>query len=81
MKYDDDMKEGFYDNSEPTEVNLWFVRETEKARLYSRIPFEREPGPSDHIWVPKSLVEHTTKFPNGLHVVRLPLWFAERESL
>lgn len=67
---------------EPTmKIRLWFIRETDKARLYSKLPPERHPEDSDRVWIPRSLVEHTTKYANGQHVVDVPDWFAERENL
>lgn len=61
-------------------VRFWLVRETEKARLYSKVPPERHPEQSDCIWIPRSIVEHTTKRGNE-HEVDLPDWFVEKEGL
>ena len=58
-------------------IRLWFLRQTEKARLYSKTPPDRG---IDEIWIPLSIVEHTTKRGNE-HVVKLPDWFIEREGL
>jgi hypothetical protein len=65
-----------------TKVNLWFIRETAAARQYSKVPPERHPQEySDYIWVPKSIIEHTSKNTGGHHVVTLPDWFVDREGL
>lgn len=66
-----------------TKVRLWFVRETEKARRYCPIPPDRSPTEGDMIWIPKSIIEHTTKYAtdtNGwpIHIVTLPDWFVEK---
>ena len=60
-------------------VNLWWLRETELARFYCR--HSRHPEPEDCIWVPKSIIEHTSKNAGGHHVVELPDWFVRRENL
>lgn len=67
-------------------VNLYFIRESPKARLYSRVRPDRIPlneavEESDLIWVPLSIIEHTTKNPDGHHIVQLPDWFIEKENL
>jgi hypothetical protein len=59
---------------------LWFVRETPLARLYTKIPPERRPTKDDEIWVPRSVVEHTSKMGNQ-HIVTLPDWFLEKNDL
>lgn len=61
-------------------VNLWFVRETQAARLYCR---HGRPGreDADCVWVPKSIVEHTSKNVGGHHVVTLPEWFVREKEL
>ncbi len=61
-------------------IRLWLIRETEKARQYSRIPPERHAEPSDLLWVPRSIVEHTTKC-GSEHEVDLPDWFIEKNNL
>jgi hypothetical protein len=64
-------------------IRLWFIRETEKARQYSKVPVGdncRTVDASDLAWIPLSIVEHTTKRGNE-HVVELPDWFAEKEGL
>lgn len=63
------------------QVRLWFVKETEKARYYSKLPASRHPGEEDHVWVPRSLVTHTTKYPDGQHVIDVADWFAEKNNL
>jgi len=62
-------------------VRLWLIRETDKARLYSRLPPERHPTEDDQVWIPRSVVNHTSKEPSGLHEVTVEDWFAERENL
>ena len=73
-------------------MRLWFLRETENARCYCRLPSSRviAPGALDReeiVWVPKSIVEHTTKRPPkpgevwAEHEVKLPDWFVEKERL
>jgi len=67
-------------------VRLWFVRETEKARLYCRIPMSWHPGPEDEIWVPRSVVNHTTKRPakdgeRPEHEIEMEDWFGEEKGL
>lgn len=64
-----------------TKVNLWFQSETEKAKKYSRIPPARNPSDEDMIWIPKSIIEHTSKNIGGHHVVTLPDWFVEKGAL
>ena len=69
-----------------TTMRLWLIRETELARLYSTVPPERHPvldtkdPDCDVVWVPKSIIEHTTKRGNE-HDVKLPDWFLEKHSL
>ena len=62
-------------------IRLWFIRETDKARLYSRLPPERNPGQDDQIWIPRSVIEHATKFPDGEHHLTVTDWFAEKNNL
>ena len=59
-------------------IRLWLIRETEKARYYCK---HNRPNtdPTDCVWVPRSIVEHTTKRGNE-HVVELPDWFIEKEG-
>ena len=61
-------------------MRFWLIRETELARLYSKIPLDRNPESSDQIWIPRSIIEHTTKRGNE-HEVKLPDWFIEKEKL
>ena len=67
-------------SSGSTNVRLWLMRETAKARLYSKVP-TKSPGrnveQSDQVWIPKSIVEHTSKVGDE-HVVKLPDWFVEK---
>ena len=62
-------------------ISLWFVKETELARQYSKLPPERHPEQSDYVWLPKSQIERTTKFPTGEHHLVLPLWLVEKHGL
>lgn len=65
-----------------TEIRLWFLKETDKARLYYK--HRTEPGKpldlSDKIWIPKSVIEHTS-IRGEEHTVRLPDWFIEKNGL
>jgi hypothetical protein len=61
-------------------MRLWFIRETEKARLYSKTDPTNPHRESDQIWVPKSIIEHTTKRGND-HDVKLPSWFCDANNL
>lgn len=61
-------------------ITLWLLRETEKARLYSRTRLSNFGSSIDSIWIPKSIIEHTTKRGNE-HDVTLPDWFMEKENL
>jgi len=65
-----------------TSVRLWFVRETAAARLYSRVPLRPPLAPdvADQVWIPRSIVEHTSK-DGDQHTVTLPDWFIRKESL
>lgn len=63
-------------------IRFWFIRETPKARLYSKAPVQEgeQPDEMDLIWIPRSIVEHTTK--RGIeHEVDLPDWFIEKNGL
>lgn len=61
-------------------IRLWFVRETLEARLYRKIPMDKPAERVDFCWIPKSLIEHTTK--NGdEHYVTLPAWFVDKHNL
>ena len=65
-------------------VSLWFVRDTGKARLYTKIPPERSPTKTDEVWVPISITEGTTKHgttPGSQHDVKLPDWFITQKNL
>lgn len=59
-------------------IRLWFIRETEKARLYSKTPPDRE---QVEVWIPRSVVDHTSKNIDGTHIVDVQDWFAEKEDL
>ena len=62
-------------------MRLWLLRETEKARQYSKLDPERHLiEDSDRVWIPKSIIEHTTKRGHE-HEVTLPDWFIEKEGL
>jgi len=62
-------------------IRLWFVRETQAARFYSKLPPDRRPTDDDHVWIPKSQIEHTSLEPSGLHIVTVTDWFAEKKGL
>lgn len=69
-------------------VKLWAVgKETNAARLYSRLPSSRRPHGTDHVWVPISLIEHVQRWPvkDGEewpeHILTVPDWFAAKENL
>jgi len=62
-------------------IRLWFIRETNLARLYSQLPPNRNPGVEDQVWIPRSVVEHTSKEPSGLHIVTVADWFADKNNL
>lgn len=57
-------------------MRLWLLRETEQARLYSTTDPSDAHRSGDEIWIPKSVIEHTTKRGNE-HEVKLPDWFIE----
>ena len=61
-------------------VRLWLIRETSAARLYSKVPPSRGQEEDTQVWVPRSIVEHTTKRGTE-HEVELPDWFIERNNL
>lgn len=61
-------------------ITLWLIRETELARLYSKVRPDRHPTKDDEIWIPKSIVEHTSKCGNE-HTLKLPDWFAEKSGI
>ena len=73
-------------------VRLFYVRASAAARRYCKLPKSRNPGSdvmdnTNYVWVPLSLVEHTTKRPSkdGVewdeHHVTLPDWFITHEKL
>ncbi len=72
-------------------VRLWFVRETELARRYCKLPQSRNPGldtpeNTNYVWLPRSVCEHTQKWPPAvgelpLHIVKVSDWFADKENL
>jgi len=62
-------------------LRLWFIRETGLARLYSKLPPERNPDETDQVWIPRSLVANTSKEPSGLHIIDVEDWFAEKNNL
>ena len=64
-------------------LRFWLIRETELARLYSKVPLNtvgRLVEHTDTLWIPKSIVEHTTKR-GSEHEVTLPDWFIEKNGL
>lgn len=66
-------------------VNLWKIDssrdDTAKARCYSKVPPERHPEAEDFVWIPISIIEHTSRNVGGHHIVTLPDWFVEKEGL
>jgi hypothetical protein len=68
-------------------LRMWFIDETDKARLYSRVPSSRSEDVGNRVWIPRSVVEHTTKRPahNGEkwpeHELIVADWFAQKEGL
>lgn len=64
-----------------SKVRMWFLRETEKAYQYTKLPPDRQRNPEDLMWIPKSQVEHRSKQPNGLHELTLPDWLVEAKNL
>jgi hypothetical protein len=62
-------------------IRLWFIRETQHARLYCKLPPERHPTDADYVWVPRSVIEGCMKFPTGECHLELADWFAEKENL
>jgi hypothetical protein len=63
-----------------TTLHLWFIRETDKARLYSKLPPERNPIEGDFVWIPMSIIEHVSKHGDE-HDVKLPEWFIQARGL
>ncbi len=64
-------------------MTLFFIRQTDKARLYSKInpsARNRVPDETDLIWIPLSVIEHTTKRGQE-HDVKLTDWFIEAREL
>ena len=61
-------------------LRLYFITETEKARLYARKPKEQA-APSDRVWIPKAQCLSTLRFPNGLHEIEVSDAFAEWKVL
>lgn len=62
-------------------VNLWVAGAgTAMARRYCKHG-RQTATPEDFIWVPISIIEHTSRNAGGHHVVTLPTWFIERENL
>jgi len=61
-------------------IRLWLIRETELARLYSKTDPNNTGRVPVEIWIPRSIVEHTTKR-GSEHIVKLPDWFVEKEKL
>ncbi len=67
-------------------VRLWLIRETDKARLYSRLPPDRrdrlERGDhADEIWIPRSVIESQLKFADGECNLTIADWFGEKYDL
>lgn len=69
-------------------VSMWFIRQTDKARLYyKRSPYRSENRDVDQIWIPLSVIDHTTKHPQNpgeayaQHDVTIADWFADKNNL
>lgn len=62
-------------------IKLWLIKETEKARLYSKLPPDRHPTHEDEIWVPRSVIEHQTKLPDACCIVTVSAWWADYKNL
>jgi len=60
-------------------IRLWFIRETEKARLYSKTDPEAQGRVLDEIWIPRSVVEHTSKRGNE-HEVTIEDWWGVKNG-
>lgn len=60
-------------------LRLDFVKETEKARLYSD-------AAGEEFWVPKSVITHTTKYPQAdalrfaVHEVTIEDWWWDKHE-
>ena len=71
--------------SEIVKVRCWKVGQTDKAILVSKTPKGRNPRPSDSVWIPRSVIEHTsTNNADGGWpelVLSLPEWIAEEKGL
>jgi hypothetical protein len=77
--------------SDSTEkIRLFFVRETPLARAYVKhnrpkmIQGFHETPPDDVVWIPRSIIEHTSKLNaanQNEHILTLPNWFIEKEGL
>lgn len=61
-------------------LRLWPIRETTKARCYSRTPPDPKREP-DEVWIPISVIDGVTRQVNGEHHVRVQDWFVEKEGL
>lgn len=61
-------------------LRYWFIRETEKARLYSTTNPKVSGRDVNEVWIPKSVIEHTSKRGDE-HTIDLPDWFVEKEGL
>ena len=68
-------------------VRLYFVEESSSGMA---LKFAFAPKRADafkHIWIPKSVIEHTTKFPKGdghdyaQYELTIPEWIAEQKDL
>lgn len=59
---------------------LWLVRETDLARLYSKIDPANPAREPDEVWVPRSIIEGCRK-QGREHYVTLPDWFVEKNRI
>ena len=66
-------------------IRMFLKRESDKALCYVNKPRDLEVTRTE--WIPKSMVEHTTKFPpvGGTHYreheITLPVWLVEQKDL
>lgn len=72
------------DENDTREVVLWFIKDTDKARLFSTLP---KGNPNAHeVWIPRSVTLHVSKdpaVPNEYQrcVVEVEEWFLEKNNL
>ena len=70
--------------ADTTQITLWFIEESPLARKYSKLPPDRHPTEEDMIWIPKSVIEHTSKMGVQFcdqHIVTVQDWFVRNKKL